>query len=206
MSWPADFVVLQPDGAVIYGSRDRDQGWRDAIRAHVPDLSTQGIGRVRAWFADDFASLDLRPNPLADQVLAHLGYRHPSGWYGPVAVTMEENMAGDIPPLSSEVRETVNGVLATANSPDSRTADIVDTGLPADLDAALEADIDSASKDSVRPSIQRDRQLAEADYESERLIAAAGLDADLHGGAEPSADADSASDGVALPDIPEVGL
>ncbi|WP_063041803.1 hypothetical protein [Nocardia pseudovaccinii] len=115
---PADFVVLQPDGAAIYGSRERDQGLRGAIGAHVPDLDTQGMGRVRAWFAEDFARRALHPNPLADQVLARLGYDHPSGWYGPVAVTMEEDATGHIPPLVSDVRETVNEILAavTENS------------------------------------------------------------------------------------------
>ncbi|WP_063011872.1 hypothetical protein [Nocardia nova] len=112
MNFHADFVVLHPGGEALYGSRDRDQSTRDAIRTHVPDLSTQGVGRVRAWFADNFSRPDLRPNPLADQVLARLGYKHPTGWYGPVAVTMEEDMAGHIPPLDPKVRETVDALLA----------------------------------------------------------------------------------------------
>ncbi len=115
MSWHADYVVLNPDGQALYGSRDPDQGIRDALRPHVPDLSTQGMGRVRAWFADDFSNPDLHPNPLADQVLARLGYQHPTGWYGPVAVSMEEDTAGRIPPLDSTVRETVDELLAPAD-------------------------------------------------------------------------------------------
>ncbi|MFI6041954.1 hypothetical protein ACIA8C_09985 [Nocardia sp. NPDC051321] len=112
MSWQADFLVLNPDGEVLYGSRNRDQEMRDAVRTHVPDLSTQGMGRLRAWFADDFSNPDLLPNPLADQVLARLGYQLPTGWYGPVAVSMEEDGAGDIPPLDSKVRETLDELLA----------------------------------------------------------------------------------------------
>ncbi|MEV5835381.1 hypothetical protein [Nocardia sp. NPDC052112] len=158
MSWPADFVVLQPDGAAIYGSRERDQGLQAAIRAHVPDLATQGMGRVRAWFADDFTSAALHPNPLADQVPARLGYDHPSGWYGPVAVTMEEDVAGHIAPLASEVRETVNDVLAAASETETRTATsiagIVDAALITDPDVEPEADIGTASTESAQPSIE----------------------------------------------------
>ncbi|MFX0576228.1 hypothetical protein [Nocardia nepalensis] len=158
MSWHADFVVLQPGGAAIYGSRERDQGLRAAIGAHVPDLATQGMGRVRAWFADDFTSSDLHPNPLADQVLARLGYDHPSGWYGPVAVTMEEDVTGHIAPPGSEVRETVNEVLAAAQDTETRTAtsiaDIVDAALITDPDVEPESDIGTAPTESAQPSIQ----------------------------------------------------
>lgn len=122
MSRDADFVVLHPDGTTVYGSCGPGQGVRAAIRAHVPELSTQGMGRVRAWFPDTFSDPELLPNPLAYQVFAHLGYRHPSGWYGPVAVTMEENSAGIIAPLAPDIRATVQEVHArmrgTGGGPD----------------------------------------------------------------------------------------
>ncbi|WP_249643850.1 hypothetical protein [Nocardia sputi] len=107
MSRDADFVVLHPDGTVVYGSFAPGEGVRAAIRAHVPDLGTQGMGRARAWFADTFSDPELPPNPLAYQVFAWLGYRHPSGWYGPVAVTMEEDAAGSIALLEPDVRATI---------------------------------------------------------------------------------------------------
>lgn len=120
MSSDADFVVLHPDGTAVYVSRAPGEGVRAAIRAHVPDLGTQGMGRVRAWFADTFSTPELPLNPLAYQVLARLGYRHPSGWYGPVAVTMEEDTAGIIAPLAPDVRATVEELHARMRGSGSR--------------------------------------------------------------------------------------
>lgn len=119
MSGDADFVVLHPDGTAAYGSFAPGRGVQDAIRAHVPDSSTQGMGRVRAWFADTFSDLEMLPNPLAYQVFARLGYRHASGWYGPVAVTMEEDSAGIIAPLAPDIRATVEELHARMRGPGS---------------------------------------------------------------------------------------
>ncbi|MBF6063485.1 hypothetical protein IU500_18540 [Nocardia terpenica] len=157
MSEQTDFVVLNPDGTVIYGSRDGDQRVWEAIRTHVPDLSTQGMGRVRAWFADDFSSPDLLPNPLADRVLTRLGYQHPTGWYGPVALSMEEDMVGEIAALDSEVCKMVDDLLATAdgtatNHATARTAEIVDSTLLDDLNVASAADFGSAPTESALPT------------------------------------------------------
>lgn len=158
MSEQADFVVLQPDGTVVYGAPDHNQGLRTAISAHVPDLSIQGTGRVRAWFADDFGGPDLYPNLLADQVLARLGYEHPAGRYRPVAVTMYEDMTGRIPPLASEVPEIVDELFVKADTTDTRaashTAAFIDAAQPADLHATSATDIDSSPSESEQPSIQ----------------------------------------------------
>lgn len=153
MSRRADFVVLHPDGAAIYGSRDRAQPVRNALGAHVPELSTQGLGRVRAWFADDFASPALRPNPLANQVLARLGYRHPSGWYGPVAVTMEEDRAGNIAELAPDVRDTVDELSATRSGADTRTVERF-------IDAEPGAPANPASHNRIRLT-PRDKNVAD---------------------------------------------
>ncbi|MEV0109233.1 hypothetical protein AB0H42_23225 [Nocardia sp. NPDC050799] len=120
MSRDADLVVLHPDGTVVYDSFAPGQGVQAAIRAHMPDSSTQGMGRVRAWFADTFSDPDLAPNPLAYQVFARLGYQHPSGWYGPVAMTMEENSAGIIAPLAPDIRATVEELHARMHGTGTR--------------------------------------------------------------------------------------
>jgi len=104
---PADFVVLTAAGSVLYGQREPSESVNAAIRRHVPDLGTQGMGRLRLWFCDSFTP-DMPSNDVADRVIARLGYRHPTGWYGPVAVSMEENATGEVPPLLPEVRATID--------------------------------------------------------------------------------------------------
>ncbi|WP_280426681.1 hypothetical protein [Nocardia carnea] len=127
MSREVDFVVLHPDGTAVYDSFAPGQGVPAAIRVHVPDPSTQGMGRVRAWFADSFSDPELAPNPLAYEVFARLGYRHPSGWYGPVAVTMEEDSEGIIASLAPDIRATVEQLHArmrgTGTRPDKPATD-----------------------------------------------------------------------------------
>lgn len=105
------FVLLPVDGGPARsGRRGPDESTYQAIRRLVPDLSTQGTGRLRLWFCDRFA--DLPPNPLADAVIGRLGYRHPTGWYGPVAITMAEDATGDVPPLLPEVRAAIDELIA----------------------------------------------------------------------------------------------
>ncbi|WP_067891590.1 hypothetical protein [Nocardia vaccinii] len=158
MSAVADFVVINPDGTVLYDVRDQGSGLRGSLARHVPDLSTQGMGRVRAWFADDFSAPALEANPLAYRVLTGLGYRHPTGWYGPVALTMEETPSGNVPPLTPEVRETLNDLFAAASSTygapsdfstRATTAEMIDAALPAGQDASTE--IDSAATPTTPP-------------------------------------------------------
>lgn len=96
-----NFLVLHEDGRIIVMWPAPGQSLRGAIAQQVPNLSTQGCGPVRLWFADDFGAPGLSPNRLADAFIAQLGYQHT--WYGPVAVSMEEDAAGDIPPLSPKV-------------------------------------------------------------------------------------------------------
>lgn len=106
---PADFALLGEDGSTAYGRCAAGEELRAALRRHllVSTLGTMGARRLRMWFSDTFTA-DMGPNHLADKVIGALGYHHPTGWYGPVALTMEENAAGDIPPLSPEVRATVD--------------------------------------------------------------------------------------------------
>lgn len=122
-STAADFVVLYPlppagppletlcgtpKLGVVYDRARPGERLRDAIARHIPDLATQGAGRLRLWFADDFSAWGLEQNTLANHVVAQLGYRHPYGWFGPVAVTMEENPDGDTPPLTEAVRAAID--------------------------------------------------------------------------------------------------
>lgn len=100
------FAVLHPDGQMRYGHRVAGESMLAALRGHIPDLATQGMGRLRVFFTDDFAAL--APNPLADEVLSSVGYHHPSGWRGTVAVSMEEDPSGDCPPLTPEVCATLD--------------------------------------------------------------------------------------------------
>jgi hypothetical protein len=121
----ADFVVLYPARperemvtlcgtpmlGPVYDRRRDGERLRDAIARHIPDLATQGAGRLRLWFADDFSAWGLEQNMLANHVVAHLGYRHPSGWFGPVAVTMEEGYDGEVPPLTGDVRAAIDDIV-----------------------------------------------------------------------------------------------
>lgn len=110
----SDFVVLHPDGQLAYGYRNRNESTSTALSAHIDNLGTQGLGAVRAWHSDNFRNLS--PNPLADHVFALFGYRHPTGWRGTVALTMEENHTGECPPLSPTVRAKLNEFVAKHES------------------------------------------------------------------------------------------
>ncbi|MFI6217026.1 hypothetical protein ACIBCD_33930 [Nocardia brasiliensis] len=149
----SDFVVMNPNGEVVYGCLTRDQG--SALRTYVPDMSTQGIGTVRVWFPDNFSNPDLHPNPLANQVLARLGYQHPTGWYGPVAVSMEEDMAGYIASLSPGVREIVDELLAPMDGTDIRpTARTVAIDSELLGESTPDAEFDSAPEEFAPPSFE----------------------------------------------------
>jgi len=101
------FAVLQPDGQITYGYRlDGDSTYR-AVRAYISGPASQGTGRLRAWYSDSFTA-DMPPNPLADRVLSAIGYHHPSGWRGTVALSMEEDNSGECPPLTVEVQATLD--------------------------------------------------------------------------------------------------
>lgn len=103
-----DFAVLHPDGRVVYGHRrPGDALLNSAIRAHIPDLGTQGLGHCRVWFSDTFTP-SMPPNPVADRVITQLGYVHRLGWFGVVAVSMEEEWDGVIPPLTSKIRAVID--------------------------------------------------------------------------------------------------
>jgi hypothetical protein len=107
MTTTEGYAVLHTDGRVTYGQIPDGESAYEAIRREIPDLGSQGMGRLRAWFTDSFAGQ--RSNPLADTVLSAVGYHHPTGWAGPVAVSMEE--VGEdcvVPPLLPEVRAMID--------------------------------------------------------------------------------------------------
>lgn len=100
-----EFALLHCDGRLEFArAADRDS-LTHTMREYIPGHSTQGMGRLRAWFTDDFGALPA--NPLADAVLSGFGYHHPSGWRGPVALTMEELTDEDSPSLTPNARAAI---------------------------------------------------------------------------------------------------
>lgn len=112
-STEVEFALLLPDGRLEFHHAAGNRGLTSTLRGHISGLGTQGLGRLRMWFSDDFGP-DRRANPLANAVIEGLGYRHPTGWYGPVAVTMEEDSAGAVPTLTSNARDALEDLAATA--------------------------------------------------------------------------------------------
>ena len=108
----ATFVVLRPDGTATYGHHESGSSILPALDPHIPDLGTQGLGRLRMFFSDTFTA-EMPPNDLAERVISHFGYTHRTGWFGTVAVSMEEEWDGEIPPLTPEVRATIDELLAS---------------------------------------------------------------------------------------------
>ncbi|MGV9836646.1 hypothetical protein ACWDUL_20995 [Nocardia niigatensis] len=109
---PVDFLVLHTDGRITADVRRPGESINTAIRRHIPDLGTQGLGRLRMWFSDTFTP-DLPDNHLADQVITRLGYRHIDGWRGPVAISMEDQY-DHTPPLPVTVLDTITEISRTS--------------------------------------------------------------------------------------------
>lgn len=99
-------TILHTNGHVEHVHRGPGESLQQTLRGRISDLGTQGMGRLRVWFTDDFSSAPA--NTLADRVIGALGYRHPTGWRGTVALTMEEDSTGDCPPLTREVLATLD--------------------------------------------------------------------------------------------------
>jgi hypothetical protein len=126
-TWPAqpartDFVVLHPDGRLTRHARD-SEGLYATVSREIPNLGTQGMGRLRAWYDDNFAGAEpwfggparppLEPNPLADRVLRGIGYMQPEGfWRGPVALSMEEGPDGDTAHMTADALDTIEDLAA----------------------------------------------------------------------------------------------
>ena len=100
-----EFALLHSDGRLEFSHAPDSDSLLRTMREHIPGLGTQGMGRLRAWFTDDFGTLPA--NPLADAVLSGIGYHHPTGWRGPVALTMEEASDGNTPSLEPNVRAAI---------------------------------------------------------------------------------------------------
>lgn len=66
-----DFALLHTDSRLEYGRRRAGESALDAMKPHITDLATQGMGRVRVFFSGNFDTL--APNPLADRVLSSIG-------------------------------------------------------------------------------------------------------------------------------------
>lgn len=105
-----DFAMLHPDGRLEYAQCGASESIVTAMKTYITNMSTQGMGRLRAFFTDDFSALPA--NPLADRVFSSVGYHHPTGWRGTVAVTMEEDHTGECPPLTAEVRASLDELSA----------------------------------------------------------------------------------------------
>lgn len=105
------FALLAVDGQLSYHEFTADSEPWEQIKKHVPMLGSQGMGRLRAWYVDDFAGQER--NRLADEVLQAVGYHHPTGWCGPVVLTMEEQY-GEYDPLPPEVVSTLDEIAAKA--------------------------------------------------------------------------------------------
>lgn len=117
MTTPYDMLVITPDGAARYDVRRDGESAFDAVRRHIPrptPLGTMGLGRLRAFYVDDFATQE--PCPLADRVISAVGYHHPSGWCGPVILTMEE-ADGEVPPLTPDVIATLAELTGSTPGP-----------------------------------------------------------------------------------------
>lgn len=96
-----DYALIQPDGSVSFGVFGSAHPL-DALGAFIPDVTTQGAGQFRMWFADVFTA-DMDPNPYADAILGALCYRHRDGWRGPVGLTLEESPhTGRIPQMTPD--------------------------------------------------------------------------------------------------------
>lgn len=100
-----EYALLHPEGQLEFAHAPNSDSLVRTMRDRLPELGTQGVGRLRAWFADDFGALP--PNPLADAVLAGVGYHHPTGWHGPVGLSMEEDQEGIVASLDPNVRTLI---------------------------------------------------------------------------------------------------
>ena len=106
--------MLHPDGAITYGRRAPGESLYSAVHAAIPDaptLGSTGLELARLWYHDTFTP-DLPRNQLADLIVTELGYHHATGWYGPVAVSMDEDSAtGAVPALPDELLAAMHDLL-----------------------------------------------------------------------------------------------
>jgi hypothetical protein len=97
----ADMLIIPTSGTPYLTRRTEGQSIPQTIARIIQDSTTFGLGILRVWHYDTFTGR--APNPTADWILPHLGYTHPTGWFGPVVLTMEEAPDGQIPPLPPHV-------------------------------------------------------------------------------------------------------
>ncbi|TDP31589.1 hypothetical protein [Nocardia ignorata] len=109
MNEPVDFVVLQTDRTAVYGRGDVED-MMDVLEVDRLRLDLSMAGRVQVWYVPDAEGA----NPLSEQILTRLGYRDPTGWTGPIALTTRTEPFDTAAPFADDVRELVNEVVTTA--------------------------------------------------------------------------------------------
>jgi hypothetical protein len=119
-----DMLVISPDGTARWDTRRSGETIRAAVRRHITDPGTQGVGgdgarEWRLWFTDDFSGM--AESEAANRVCDALGYIHPYGWRGVVIVTAEEDGTGDVPPLTPDDAATLTLALVTSGVSVSET-------------------------------------------------------------------------------------
>lgn len=106
-----DFVVLHPEGRLERGQFPRSKAPRDVLAKLIPNMTSQGFGRLHTWFSANAAGQPA--NPLADTVTRGMGYRSRCGWHGRVALTMADD-DGRFPPLLPDALASIEELAATA--------------------------------------------------------------------------------------------
>ncbi|WP_067904469.1 hypothetical protein [Nocardia vaccinii] len=102
-----DFVILHPDGHLTHHTRESEDLYA-TLRREIPNMGSQGMGRLRAWYDDEFGTKPYPANPLADRILRGIGYMQPEGfWRGPVALSMEEGPDGDTAHMTPEALDAI---------------------------------------------------------------------------------------------------
>ncbi|MGV9678776.1 hypothetical protein ACWDSJ_26130 [Nocardia sp. NPDC003482] len=132
----ADFVVLHPDGTVVYGCGDI-HSMMDALGVDRVLLDIGAAGRVQVWHVDARSG----PNQWGERVLTAVGYRRPTDWMGPIALTTRTYPFQDVAPLAADVRvaveELVTPVRRAGASAAALTTETVDAMLPPGPDSTL---------------------------------------------------------------------
>jgi hypothetical protein len=108
---PVDFVLMHPDGTLEQCRFSREHAPGEVLRELIPNLTSQGFGRLRLWFSADTTSMPA--NRLADQVIQGMGYRHHGGWHGPVALTMAREAGGLYPEMLPDALTAIEELAGT---------------------------------------------------------------------------------------------
>ncbi|WP_280345513.1 hypothetical protein [Nocardia neocaledoniensis] len=108
MNEPIDFVVLQMGRTAVYGRGDVED-MMDVLEVDRLRMRMSLADRVQVWYVPHAEAA----NPLSEQILTRLGYRDPTGWTGPIALTTRTEPFDTAAPFADDVRELVNEVVTT---------------------------------------------------------------------------------------------